>query len=290
MLWLSLTLISAFAIAVQDVICKKISGSTGTLLVSWMRWLACLPFLALCVPFVHVPKISTEFIIVTAVLIPLDIGALVLYMKAIRISPLNATLPFLSLTPVFMILTGYLFLGETLRPSQIIGILFIAAGGYVINIHTIREGLHKPITSVLKEKGALLMIIVAIIYSVTAVLGKKAVLLSDPLFFGVSYSAMLSIAMMPVVFIMGPNPRESAERLSGNIPALCVLGLAGAVNVVTHFIAIGLVEAATMIAVKRTSLLFGILLGRLVFDEPHFRMRVVGGALMIVVVFYIYLL
>jgi drug/metabolite transporter (DMT)-like permease len=290
MSWLLLTLISALAMTLQDVFSKKIAGSTGTLLISWMRWLTCLPFLAVCVPFVHVPKLSAEFILVTSVLIPLDVVALVLYMKAIRISPLNVTLPFLSLTPVLMILTGYLFLGETLRPPQIVGILFIAAGGYLINIHTIREGIHKPITSIGKEKGAMLMIVVAVIYSVTAVLGKKAVLLSNPLFFGLSYSAMLSIVMMPMVFIMGPSPRESAGRLSTNIPALCALGLVGAINVVTHFIAIGLVEAATMIAVKRTSLLFGILFGRLLFDEPHFKARIFGGALMMVGVFCIYLL
>jgi drug/metabolite transporter (DMT)-like permease len=290
MSWLLLTLISALAMTLQDVFSKKIAGSTGTLLISWMRWLTCLPFLAVCVPFVHVPKLSAEFILVTSVLIPLDVVALVLYMKAIRISPLNVTLPFLSLTPVLMILTGYLFLGETLRPPQIVGILFIAAGGYLINIHTIREGIHKPITSIGKEKGAMLMIVVAVIYSVTAVLGKKAVLLSNPLFFGLSYSTMLSIVMMPMVFIMGPSPRESAGRLSTNIPALCALGLVGAINVVTHFIAIGLVEAATMIAVKRTSLLFGILFGRLLFDEPHFKARIFGGALMMVGVFCIYLL
>ncbi len=148
MLWLSLTLLAALAMSLQDVFCKKIAGTTGTVLTTWMRWLPAVPFLAVCIPFMTVPKISGELIIVTAALIPLDIFALALYMKAIRISPLNVTLPFLSLTPIFMILTGYLFLGETLRPAQIVGIVFIAAGGYLINIHTIGGGIHKPITSI----------------------------------------------------------------------------------------------------------------------------------------------
>jgi drug/metabolite transporter (DMT)-like permease len=289
MLWLSLTLLAALAMSLQDVFCKKIAGSTGIVLVTWMRWLPSLPFLAVCIPFMIVPKISGEFIIVTAALIPLDIFALVLYMKAIRISPLNVTLPFLSLTPIFMILTGYLFLGETLRPQQIVGIVFIAAGGYLINIHTIGGGIHKPITSIGKERGAVLMIVVAIIYSVTAVLGKKAVLLSNPLFFGISYTIVLSVAMMPMVFMLGPNPREAAGRLARNVPALVVLGIAGAVNAVAHYVAIGLVEAATMMAVKRTSLLFGILFGRLLFDEPHFRARIAGGVLMLIGVVCIYI-
>jgi hypothetical protein len=106
MVWLSLTLISVFAIALRDVIRRKISGPTGTLLVSWTRRLGALPFLAPVVPFAHVPRTSAEFHIVTSVPIPPDIGALVLYTKAIRISPFNATFPFLSLTPVFVMLDG----------------------------------------------------------------------------------------------------------------------------------------------------------------------------------------
>ncbi len=133
------------------------------------------------------------------------------------------------------------------------------------------------------------MIIVAIIYSVTAVLGKKAVLLSNPFFFGISYTIVLSIAMTPMVFMLGPSPREAAGRLSRNAPALFMLGIAGAVNALAHYVAIGLVEAATMMAVKRTSLLFGILFGRLMFDEPHFKARIIGGVLMMIGVVCIYI-
>lgn len=290
MLWLSLTLISALAMTLQDVFSKKIADSTGTLLVAWMRWAACIPFLAVCLPFVTIPHLSLPFFIVTGVLIPLEAVALVLYMKAIRISPLNVTLPFLSLTPILMVLTGYLFLGETLRPPQIAGIALIAAGGYLINIHTISEGVLQPILSISREKGSLLMIAAAIIYSVTAALGKKAVILSDPLFFGVFYVAVISVILTPMVLFLGPSPGESAVRIRGNLIVILLLGLVGAVNAVTHFAAIKLVEAASMIAVKRTSLLFTILLGRLFFDEPHFRARFIGGLLMTAGVVIIYLL
>ncbi len=290
MLWLSLTLISALAMTLQDVFSKKIADSTGTLLVAWLRWFSSIPFLLLCLPFVTVPPLSVDFYVTTGILVPLDVIALLLYMKAIRISPLNVTLPFLSLTPIIMILTGYLFLGETLRPAQIVGIIFIAAGAYLINIHTIKDGVLQPILSISKEKGSLLMIVVAVIYGLTGTLGKKAVVLSNPLFFGLSYTALLSIVMTPMVFWLGPSRRVSAGRIRRSILIIVALGLVGAVNVVTHFFAIRLVEAATMVAVKRTSLLFGVLFGRLVFDEPHFRARFIGAALMAAGVVIVYLL
>jgi drug/metabolite transporter (DMT)-like permease len=290
MLWLSLTLVSALAMTLQDVFSKKIADSTGTLLIAWLRWSSSIPFLLFCLPFVTVPVLSAEFWVVTGVLVPLDVFALVLYMKAIRISPLNVTLPFLSLTPIVMILTGYLFLGEMLRPAQIAGIVLIAAGAYLINIHTIKDGVLQPILSISKEKGSLLMIIVALIYGVTGTLGKKAVVLSNPLFFGVSYTVLLSVAMTPILFWLGPSRKVSEGRIRRSWVIIVLLGLVGAVNVVTHFFAIRLVEAASMIAVKRTSLLFGVLFGRFLFDEPHFKARFIGAVLITAGVVLVYLL
>jgi drug/metabolite transporter (DMT)-like permease len=289
MTWLILTLVAALAMTLQDVFTKKIADSTGTLLVAWLRWCACIPFLLVCIPFITIPHLSLEFYVVTGVLIPLEALALILYMKAIRSSPLNVTLPFLSLTPILMIVTGYLFLGETLRPAQIVGVFLIAAGGYLINIHTVRQGILQPIVSISREKGSLMMIAVAAIYSVTAALGKVAVLLSEPIFFGVFYVTVISVVLMPVVFSLGPSPRLSAGRFRRNLGFVALLGFVGAVNAVAHFSAIRLVEAASMMAVKRTSLLFGIVFGRLFFDEPHFLARLVGGVLMTAGVALIYL-
>ena len=48
-----------------------------------------------------------------------------------------------------------------------------------------------------------------------------------------------------------------------------------------HLNAIVLVEASYMIAVKRCSLLFAIMYGRLIFKEMGFRERISGGLVMI---------
>ena len=50
---------------------------------------------------------------------------------------------------------------------------------------------------------------------------------------------------------------------------------------VTHFLAIQQVEVAYMIAVKRTSLLFGILYGALLFHETGLGRNLFAGGLML---------
>ena len=57
----------------------------------------------------------------------------------------------------------------------------------------------------------------------------------------------------------------------------------------THFLALQRVEVAYMIAVKRTSLLFGIIYGVLLFRETGLSTRLPAGLLMIAGVFVILL-
>jgi uncharacterized membrane protein len=60
-----------------------------------------------------------------------------------------------------------------------------------------------------------------------------------------------------------------------------------ALMVYTHFRAIQLVEVAYMISVKRTSLLFGIVLGAWLFAERDLGRNLVAGTLMVAGVFLI---
>lgn len=57
--------------------------------------------------------------------------------------------------------------------------------------------------------------------------------------------------------------------------------------VVTHFYAIAQIEVAYMISVKRTSLLFGIAYGALLFNEKRLVQHLAAGVLMVAGVFII---
>jgi len=281
MLWLPITLLSAVSFAAMDTVCKGVSPRTGVMLLTGARAWGAIPFLLLLIPFVQIPPLSREFFTATGVLIPLDILALTLYVVAIRSSPLSATLPFLALTPLFNILTGFILLGETVSLTGVAGIILVACGAYAINLHTIGEGILAPIRSIGRERGSVIMIFLAALFSVTSVLAKKAVLLSSPLFFSVVYLLTLSLALMPVVLIMGPGARETGRRIITDWKWLALIGLFALISYLAHFFAVTQVEVAYMIAVKRTMPLFGIVFGKIFFDEPYFRQRMAAGALMV---------
>jgi drug/metabolite transporter (DMT)-like permease len=122
------------------------------------------------------------------------------------------------------------------------------------------------------------MLGVAIIYAFTAVGGKRAMAYATPETFGALYFALLGLLTLLLFGMTGP----ARLRVVREKPmAVIGIGVLMAVMVVTHFIAIAMVEAAYMIAVKRTSLLFGILYGAFLFREEHLAWNLVAGALMV---------
>ena len=72
--------------------------------------------------------------------LPLELLAMVLYMTAIRVSPLALTLPYLAFTPVFSALFGWLLLGEQVSARGLVGVLLVVIGTWALNLERPQAG------------------------------------------------------------------------------------------------------------------------------------------------------
>ncbi|MDX1764620.1 MAG: DMT family transporter, partial [bacterium] len=198
---------------------------------------------------------------------------------ALRESPLSLTIPFLALTPVFLIGIAFVLLGESPDLSGTAGILLIALGAYLLNIQTRHQGWLAPIEAILREGGSRKMIVVAFLYSITSTLGKIAIQHSSPAFFGAVYFPLLALVTLPYFGITAG--RKGFHTLVSQTGLFALIGLLQAIMIFTHVLAISLVEVSYMIAIKRTSLLFALVFGYLFFREPHIRARLLGAACMV---------
>jgi len=144
--------------------------------------------------------------------LPLEIAAMLLYMLAIRDSPLAMTLPYLAFTPVLSALVGFLLLGETITLAGLSGILLVVAGAYFLNIeHARGGGWSAPLKAIVRSRGSRLMLIVAVIYSATSVIGKGALQYVPALTFGAFYFALLGVSRSPSL----PSSTADASRRFG---------------------------------------------------------------------------
>ena len=278
MRWLILSLLTALTVATQDAWVKKYFSHLSPFDMVAYPSLYSLPLFFVTLLVAPRPALDAVFAWCLLLTLPINGVAFILHMKAIKMSPLSLTLPYLAFTPVFMILTGWIVLGETLNGWGILGIATTCSGSYVLNLAPKQKSLAEPIESILQEPGSRLMVGVAALYSLGAVLGKKGILHSSPLFFIVAFFVLFN-SLIPLVLWISGKIRLSTYRrypLKG-----LAAGLLMYVHAVMHGYAISIAKAAYMIAIKRFSILFGVIYGGLIFKETRMPIRFAGATLML---------
>ena len=276
MLWILFAFITAFALSTADALSKRALAQSNEYVIAWVREGYALPFIAIAFFFIPIPNLDTTFWISVLILLPLEITALILYVKAIKLSPLSITIPFMALSPVFIIVIAFFLLGELPDTSGFVGILLITIGTYLLNAKASNVGILGPIKAIANEKGSMLMVIVAVIYSITSTIGKIAVQHSSPIFFGFFYPLLLTIVLSMVVGVKGILPHVISRPVT-----FLIIGIFTAIMILSHFLAISMADVAYVISVKRTSLIFSVLYGRLIFKEINVTERLLGSILML---------
>jgi len=259
-----------------DVLTKRYFSRLPPYGMALVRLLGAVPFFALAVWFISAPPLSLTFYLLVAAMLPLEVAAMFCYMSALKHGHLSLCVPFLSFTPVFLIFTAWIILGEGLSHWGIAGTALIAGGSYFLGLGPGRRGLLDPFKALAREPGARLMLLAAALYSVTAALYKQAILHSDPLFFGVLYPLTFTGIMLAGY----PLSRERALPPlthsgwwlgAGFFFALSCLCLAGGVQ---------LAPITYLVAVKRLSLLLSVILGGMWLQERPLLPRLLGAGLM----------
>lgn len=278
--WIILSLISAFSLATSDALTKRVITRENEYVIAWFRVVLALPALAAAAALSGpLPKIDGAFVAAFSTALPLEIAAILLYYKALRISPLSLSLPFLSVTPVFLIVLSFVLVGQSVSIIGGIGIALITLGGYTLNLSALRSGFFEPVHAILRERGSLYMLIVALIYAVTSTLGKIGVDHSSAPFFGATYFLALTICMLPIISRRSGKGRFF-ELLRSNFRIALLPALFDVAATVSYFYAVSMTNVAYMISVKRTSLLFGVVYGFLLFGERQVKERLLGAILM----------
>ena len=276
MLWVIFALITALSLSTADALSKRAMAKSDEYVIAWVREGYALPFIALAFFFIPIPHLDKTFYLSVLILLPLEITALILYVKAIKISPLSLTIPYMALSPVFIIIIAFSLLGEWPDKSGFAGIFLITVGAYLLNAKASSLGLLGPIKAIAKEKGSVLMIIVAVIYSITATIGKIAVQHSSPIFFGFFYPLLLTITLSMVVGIKG-----TLHRVVSRPVTFLTIGIFTAIMILSHFLAISMADVAYVISIKRTSLIFSVIYGWLIFKEVDMAERLLGSIFML---------
>jgi len=232
------------------------------------------------------PAPLPSFLIYLVVDVSLITIVMWLYFRALQISPLSLCVPFLAFTPVFLIPTGFVLLGELPSPLKLLGVVLIVAGSLVMHRRLFALGWTAPIKAVIREKGSRYMLLVSFIFSITNPLDKKLVVMSDVFTEAVAYGLGLCISF----FLLGKMQRaDFRAAIRSNWKWVSLAGLSDAVSLLFQLASYSYLAVVITVSIKRAGIILAVIAGWLFFRERGITDKLVATAVMFCGVLILYL-
>ena len=285
-MWIIFAVLNPFSDSVRNLFSKKASFSgINPLLISWVNNI--IPLIAFfpLIFFTHI-TLNKDYLIALFISGSINIIAVILYMRAIAEGDISEVVPMLSFTPLFLLITSPILVGEFPHFWGLVGIILIVFGSYILNVRLKTRQFLAPIKALVKNKGTRYMLIVAIIWSISANYDKIAINHSSVMqhIFFINLFIFTGTTLI-VLFTRSINFQQiKIEKKNLFFVSLFTMG-----TFIFHYVALSLTLVAYVVTLKRMSGMISVFLGHFFLHEPNIRERLTGAAIMFVGVMLIIL-
>ncbi|MGD9898953.1 MAG: EamA family transporter [Calditrichaceae bacterium] len=231
------------------------------------------------------PSLLISFII--------NLVAFSLLTKAIIISPVSLVMPFVGLTPLFLVFTAYLILGESVTITKFLGVFGIVIGSFILQLPREWKTKNKSLRFrfFTGEKGIVYVIIVAFLWSISASIEKIAVIASTPEIYATTIHLMLGIAFLFSYRHMRKKEREGDRReikYDWSLAfSIALLVLVSTVLALSQLTAIKYTLVTYVISFKRAGILISSVIGFMFFHEKNYTKTITGTIIILIGAFII---
>jgi drug/metabolite transporter (DMT)-like permease len=278
-MWIVLSLVAGLGDALRDAFSKRAALTIPRPLITWSYSLLALPFF-LPTLVRHMPdSLPSWFWPILLTMSSAHVLGGLFLVRALKLSDLSLCTPMMAFTPVFLLALGPWITGDSLSIQGVLGAILVAIGSYVLNLGRSQEGLSAPLRALFTERGSRIMLGLALLWSITGSIDRKVVQHVDPAFWGSSIVCCISVLLIPFVFQTGGFSRHHYSFRS--IATLVALGGCNALSILTYLVALQIAPVHFVICLKRSSILFSVLLGRALFRESLLADRLPGAILML---------
>lgn len=202
----------------------------------------------------------------------LNVIAYFLFVRASRLSDASLVTPIVLVTPVLMLATSPLILGEQVPPLGAAGVILSVLGAGLLGESELNASPRLSFVVLLRNSGVRSMFAAATIWSITANLDKLGIRASTPLLWVATITTY--IALCSTIFWL------TAPLHLRDVRHAVLAGVANAVGNASQMYALTLLFAPYVIAIKRTSALFTVIVSGIVLKD-NIRSRLVGTAVML---------
>lgn len=225
---------------------------------------------------------SIDYLGPALVEIALNVAANLLFVRAVEVSPLSVTIPFLSFTPVFATAIAIPLLAEFPNPIQYGGIAAVVVGALILGAgEAMRQG-RGPFgiaAALVQERGALYMLAVAFFWACTIAIDKAAMKYAALPVHALIQNGAVGVLLFFYLVARGRAGELGAVRkrpIAFGATVLCAAGGFGLQLVSLKVLFVGVVETLK----RAIGLIAALAVGRIWFAEPITGAKILASVVM----------
>jgi drug/metabolite transporter (DMT)-like permease len=240
----------------------------------------------LLIPFIKIP---TEFYIWFWILIAGIIFGTAYYFsaKAFKYLKVSVASPLFNIGTVIAVLMAVILLGEKLTYLQVIGIVLVIIGTYVLELK--KGNPLQPFTEIFRSEKVHYVLISTFSYSVLTVLSKYILNFVDPLTFLFTQLLLSGLFILVLVFIKHNGFRDIKKGFAVHKHMTVVLSTAIIGAMLVDLLALRAGKASLVLPIARVWTLLVVIFGGTFYKEGHLRNRIIATVIMLIGIFIIYL-
>ncbi len=233
---------------------------------------------------VHLSPLATYLIYL---LIDLLILALAnwFFFRALQISPLSTSVPFLAFTSVFIVPMAFLILREMPSAAKLLGVILTVVGSLVMHRKQFAAGWLAPGKAIFHEKGSRYILAVALLVACTSPLDKRLVLMTDIYTQGLVYGFGMCLFFLILTLSRG---EPLLHVLKTGLLWIALAGILDATSLLLQFESYHFVDVVIAISIKRAGIVLSVLFGWLFFHERDIIDKTIASSVMFVGVVMLY--
>lgn len=283
MTWFFLALLSAFLSAFAAITQKKVLFKVGALefsfLLSVVNLLFSIPFFF----FIDYSTVNYTNLSILFIKSVIGVGAFYCVMVSLKNLEISNALPLLALTPGCVAVFAFILLGESLKTVEIIGLLFLIAGTFILESKNFKE-LFIPFSIFIKSQYHRYIIFALLLFTASSIMDKFLLIklnlspISLTAFQHIYFALIFSI-----IYLVFRNKEQSSspEIKKNQLGWIALISIITIGYRYTQIVAVSLASVALVIAIKRTSVFWATVIGGKLFNDKDLLKRSIAALLIL---------
>lgn len=266
--------LSAFAAITQKKVLFKLNPVEFSFQLAVVNLVLSIPFFF----FINYETINSYNLFILLVKSVIGVLAFLCVMTALKNLQISNALPLLALTPGLVAVFAYLFLGESLKTFEVIGLTSLIVGTYILESKNLKEILF-PLNVFFKSKYHHYILAALLLFTASSVMDK--LLLIKLNFTPVSLTAFqhLYFAILFLIIFLISEKKFDRNKLFANKKDYLWITLISVLTLgyrFTQVVSISMSSVALTLAVKRTSVLWATIIGGKIFKDSNLVKKIIA--------------